>query len=240
MDGHEEIEMNQAGFAESKTSKEKYTIRNKLIAIDELTKGRSKHEAWLMPHQIWKNYATAMEMKDREPLEEGRFNYHFFKEGNYDDSVVFGGEKDGLLLGSNVDGIFIPTHFAPTSLKGGYRLIKDLVKSDIPTALFITEDLKRTIKKMDGWKTIPLPINTDFRGEKVKKYMVVNKWETLPKLAKPQIKKVASKKMEIYKWRTRHKIMEIKGNMSEFASRALEKFRGNKTNLEDFESALSN
>lgn len=132
---------------------------------------------------LYQNYATAISLRHREPLSETSFIRHFFLGGSIEEPYAYGSSRDGFLLGNDIHGIFIPTHFAPKNLTGGYRLFKDLVSSKVPTALFITDDLVDTIKKMPGWHVLPIKIKTKFREENVTKTMVVNKWQFIGQLA---------------------------------------------------------
>lgn len=167
-----------------RNKKEQPTEGYGLMGVDEFFKkmGMKYPEVYDYQGVIYDNYATAMERRNRVPLSEESFRHHFFEGGSYDEPVIFGDKNNGCILGCKIKGVFVPSHFAPTSFMGGGRLIRNLLKSDIPTALFITEDLKKTIMKMKGWKALPVNIKTEFRGEEVNKVMVVNKWEAVSKL----------------------------------------------------------
>ncbi len=115
---------------------------------------------------LWEWYRDAMIRRkgsngdQRTPLEFKRFAYHFFGDYSSQNSLMYGNEVDGFLLGGTFDTFFHVSHFAPKSLKGGYRLLKQLGNdSEISTILTITEDLIETLKKLENWKysTIPLP-----------------------------------------------------------------------------------
>jgi len=179
------------------------TSINKFIDVDNIFEDMGQEEAFDLRNKIYENYAKAMRMRNREPLEASRFEGHFFMGGNYEKSLAFGSPKDGYLLGSDINGIFIPTHFAPSGLREGYRLIKGLVDSDRPTALFITQDLVDTVQKMKGWKVLPFKIKTDFRGEDVEKTLVVNQWATLKKLAAYHIGNIMRGKISEMGWKIR-------------------------------------
>ena len=164
---------------------------------------KEQDEAWLEHHRlvniqeeiapseelreaVYYAYAKAISRRNREPLPEGRFNYHFFEGGNRGDSVAFGDEKRGYLLGVRDDelGIFTPTHFAPFSMRGGYDLLQELGESDsIPSILAITDDLERTLEKMPCWHSVDLPteIVAGFHtGELLKKRLMYNEYFTTP------------------------------------------------------------
>jgi hypothetical protein len=103
-------------------------------------------------------YCAAMTRRnnaDGEPraaLEYDRFYNHFFNNESTQESLMYGNIDDGYLLGSTFDNFFHVSHFAPKTLKGGYRLLKNLGEdTKVPTILTITEYLIQTIKKMEGW-----------------------------------------------------------------------------------------
>ena len=137
--------------------------------------------------------------------------------------MAYGSQEDGYLLGSNINGVFIPTHFAPFGLKRGVRLIKDLVDSDTPTALFVTEDLADTVKKINGWKVFPKKFNTQFRGDDVKKTLVVSKWSALTRLAVHQAREVSG---------------ELRWRMNEVAENTRRQLRRNRANANRIENEL--
>lgn len=98
---------------------------------------------------VYSWYAKAMLRRDREPLSENSFNYHFFESGSLEETVAFGENNKGYLLGFKKHKVFTPTHFAPKTIRGGYELFKALGESeDIPAVLAITEDLAETLEKM--------------------------------------------------------------------------------------------
>ena len=87
--------------------------------------------------------------RDRVPLEYKRFIGHFFEGGSADISYLYGDEEGGYILGVLKQGVFIPTHFAPKILRGGFRLIDQLgYDYGTPTIMATTLDLMKTIIKM--------------------------------------------------------------------------------------------
>lgn len=72
-----------------------------------------------MIDDIYQWYATAMQRRDREPLEKNRFISHFFKGFSTDPTYLYGDYTSGYLLGIFKNDIFIPTHFAPKTMRGG-------------------------------------------------------------------------------------------------------------------------
>lgn len=147
-------------------------------------------------HDIYTNYASAMRMRNREPLEEERFYLHFFEGGSHEKTMMYGDKDDGYLLGYFLDdSVFVPTHFAPSGLRAGYRLIKKLMDSRIPTALFIPDDLVKTIRKLPRWKVTPIKFKQNFRGDNIDKQMVINNWKAIPILANFYLKQTGREKV---------------------------------------------
>jgi len=125
--------------------------------------------------QIHNWYENAMSRRNRESLGYGRFRYHFFEGGSYDLTYMFGDKKRGFLLGYVKYGVFIPTHFAPKSIRTGYELMKELGGNNkIPVVMSITPDLVQTISKMPEWHTTDLNFLSNFQEEQVKKIIVYN------------------------------------------------------------------
>ena len=181
---------------ESQTS-----IQNGFVDIETMFEGMTQNEKCQVQDKIYEDYVNAMRMRNREPLEEQRFYGHFFDGGNFEQSITFGSIKDGYLLGSDVNGVFVPTHFAPSGLRQGYRLIKELMSADRPTALFITQDLVDTIQKMKGWKILPFRIKTYFRSDVIEKILVVSQWSALRKLASHHLVSIVKDKLSGMEWR---------------------------------------
>lgn len=127
------------------------------------------------PNEIYQNYKNAIERRGREPLDEDRFIYHFFEGGSFDHSFYFGNKDLGYLLGYEKSNIFIPTHFAPKSIRSGYSLIKLLGESEVqPAVLFVTTDLINTISKIDSWKVLNMELPGEFRGYQEDKKLAYN------------------------------------------------------------------
>ncbi len=114
-----------------------------------------------------------MERRGREPLEEESFMNHFF-DFPYEQTIMYGDDTKGYLLGGISENIYFPSHFAPKTLRQGYSLLKDLGKGDFDSVLFITEDLATTLAKMGEWKIEDFEIPMEFRGEVVKKKVAHN------------------------------------------------------------------
>lgn len=140
------------------------------MSMSDFLKGRSSQELRV----IYAWYRDAMVRRDREPLDEDSFFNVFFEFP--DGSVsIFGTQDQGYLIGNMRAGVFMPSHFAPKTLRKGYELLKDLGKSNLQTLLFITDDLATTIEKMPEWRIEPYKIPSVFRGEFVQKSIAHNR-----------------------------------------------------------------
>ena len=125
---------------------------------------------------IYSWYEAAIERRGREALSRERFTYHFFEHGSTDPTYAFGNREKGFLLGVVKHGVFIPTHFAPKTLRGGYELVQELGEGhDIPAVMSVTEDLKDTIVKMPAWSHFDTSFLSSLRNEAVEKTIVYNK-----------------------------------------------------------------
>lgn len=222
--------MNDTEVAESEvqTVLERAKGKNSLFDVATMFDGMEDRDRWYLQDDMYRWYSDAIQRRDREPLPEDSFRSHFFEGRNYNRSVAFGSPKDGFLLGSDINDVFVPTHFAPATLRGGYRLIKDLVDADTPTALFITADLVDTVSKMDGWKVLPFKLKTKFRGEDVEKTIVINRWSALTKLAAHEIGQRAEKAID-----------NIKQKIDELGKKAQQLFsKDNHSNADDINEEL--
>lgn len=134
-------------------------------------------------------YAKAMIRRfDRTPLSLDNFIHHF-EHGSTDPTFAFGNKDDGYALGYVRHGIFIPTHFAPKTTRGGYRLMQSLGKSlEIPAVLSITEDLVDTLKKMPEWHTVDIELTSMFRDQLMDKFIVYNSHPDVERLMLELIK----------------------------------------------------
>ncbi len=124
--------------------------------------------------EIYTWYADAILRRDREPLEESRFVSHFEGE-SFEPTFAYGEREKGYLLGYLKFGVFVPTHFAPKTMRGGYELVRNLGESeDIPAVMAITEDLRDTISKMPSWKEFDMKFFAPFREYVAEKRVVYN------------------------------------------------------------------
>jgi hypothetical protein len=128
-----------------------------------------------LPDQIYKWYSAAIQRRDRQPLEEGRFIAHFFEGLSFDETFAFGNLEKGFLLGFLKYGVFTPTHFAPKTMRGGYELIKTLGESlDVPAVMSVTQDLTETISKLQAWHKVDMSFLAMFRDQLEQKDVVYN------------------------------------------------------------------
>lgn len=124
--------------------------------------------------EIHEWYASAILRRDREPLESERFVGHFGGM-SLDPTFAFGERERGYLLGYLKYGVFVPTHFAPKTMRGGYELMKRLGEStSVPAVMSITEDLKDTLSKMPSWQLLDIGFLASFREELSEKQIVYN------------------------------------------------------------------
>lgn len=159
-----------SNYKNQETSKEENPEPFTLLETKELVEQNPELE-----DLIYDWYANAMTRKDREALDKERFVYHFFEGGSTQPTVSFGNKEKGFLLGFIKNGIFVPTHFAPKTLKGGYELIKDLGGSKIlPSVMAVTPDLTDTISKIPTWHALDLGFLSTFRNKVTEKNIVYN------------------------------------------------------------------
>ena len=125
-------------------------------------------------HDVYEWYVKSIIRRDREPLEEERFISHF--EGlSFDPTYAFGDLKRGFILGYCKHGLFVPTHFAQKTMRGGYDLMKDLGESlDIPVVMSVTPDLQETLLKLDSWHVVDEELTAFFRDKLETKKIVYN------------------------------------------------------------------
>lgn len=124
-------------------------------------------------------YSMAMQRRDRKPLYRGNFEDHFFGETGFEENFIYGNPEKGYILGITKAGIFIPTHFAPKTMRGGYELIKKLGEGSIPCVMAVTPDLVDIIKKMPEWHKHDFEYMGSFRYESVKKQIVYNDYPNI-------------------------------------------------------------
>jgi hypothetical protein len=89
-------------------------------------------------------------MSRRRPdyaLEYERFGYYII---NYAGMYKY---NNSYIFGQYLNGFFVPTHFAPSGLKEGAKMINDLQKYD-NIIFVVTEDLIPMLQKA-GYKIIP-------------------------------------------------------------------------------------
>lgn len=189
--------MNLEKFWQKKSKSEiDKTIQNEIVEQDNVDDTRlGKNEFNLRKtsdilsgvdsDEIYSWYADAIARRDREPLNKESFHRHFFEEGSFDETFAYGDKEKGFLLGYHKYDIFIPTHFAPKTLRGGYELFHSLGSSkNIASVIAITEDLSETLKKMPAWNRLELneEIFNNFRGQLLKKDIFYNSQEDTEKL----------------------------------------------------------
>lgn len=129
-------------------------------------------------------YHDAMLRRGRDPLDRDRFLYHFFDGGSSEATYGYGEREDGYLMGVAKYGVFVPTHFAPRTLRSGYELISRLGDDgETPALMVITPDLVDTITKLPSWKFADLSFLSQFRDDSVTKEVVYNSHPNVERLA---------------------------------------------------------
>lgn len=116
---------------------------------------------------IWQQYKNAMER--RRPgsvLSLDRFVNHLLN-----NSYIFQ-YNDSYILGQFYRGLFVPSHFAPKNIREGYEALKELKQYD-NVAFAVTKDLEPMLKKL-GYRSLPLSITRQFRGDDVEKSLLVS------------------------------------------------------------------
>lgn len=169
-DTAKQIQEGIADFEEEKQRKEKgFEIPKELISTEDLIKREG-----ITLEEIYEWYEKAISRRDREPLEIDRFVSHF--EGmSFEPTFAYGEKERGYLLGFYKYGVFIPTHFAPKTIRTGYELIDQLGEStEVPALMAVTEDLENTLSKMPSWMTIDTSFLSSFRDGMVEKKIVYN------------------------------------------------------------------
>lgn len=137
---------------------------------------------------IYENYRKAMN-KRRAGSELALENFYVYVTST---KTVFYKYKNSYVFGVVENGYFIPTHFAPAGLKEGIDLIKEL-KNFKNIVFVVTEDLKDMLVRL-GFKCAPFTVLKSFRGQDVKKFVVVSDYfYTIINMLKSQLKDVTEK-----------------------------------------------
>lgn len=119
---------------------------------------------------VYQWYANAMRRRrpDSELSYESFVNhFHYNDYGN--SCFIFGNYKLGFILGHTANGFYIPSHFAPRTMKGGLKLLSLLAKHNI--VLAITDDLSKTLEKTNYYHFTDIIIPSYFRGTLTNKYI---------------------------------------------------------------------
>lgn len=92
-----------------------------------------------------------------------------------EDVIAFGDCVSGYIYGRIVENVFVPSHFAPKTIRGGVRIIESLAKqSSYPVAAFVPDDLGAMFYKTGKYFTVSLNFPTFFRNEIVIKKVWTN------------------------------------------------------------------
>lgn len=130
-------------------------------------------------NNVYKNYKNSLERKRPDTaLEFDRF-YDYISRDDIK-SFKFG---DSYVFGSYVNGIFFPSHFSPTSLKEGMKIIEQLQKYRV--VLFVPDDLSKQAEKL-GFIKIASNIPATFRDNLIFKNLLVSNRNLIPELKRIQ------------------------------------------------------
>jgi hypothetical protein len=116
----------------------------------------------------WSNYRDAMSRRRPESVlskyrwvRHGLFNAHVYESSH---GIIFYNEYD--------NGIKIPSHFAPRSLRSGVLMMKELLESG-EWILLIPEDLMVMARKV-GFTVLPWTLPQEFNGETIDKHICIS------------------------------------------------------------------
>lgn len=123
---------------------------------------------------IYQWYKDAIVRRGRNARSEEKFIERYFGEKS-GDQFAYGDASRGFILGQKIQGVFVPRHFAPKTMRGAYTLLKELGESQtVPTLLFIVDDLEETIAKMPSWKSTGTTVAMPYQGQSIEKKVVYN------------------------------------------------------------------
>jgi hypothetical protein len=128
-------------------------------------------------YDIWNQYANAMAKRRPDsvlPIE--RFEYYIM---NYAGMFKY---KDSYIFGRKINDFFIPSHFAPKSMKEGVEMLKDLKKYD-NIIFVVTEDLASMLKKL-GYKQLPHTVKKNFNNVLTDKKILISSFKHIQRLVK--------------------------------------------------------
>lgn len=132
-----------------------------------------KPETSGLSHKIFDQYANAMNRK-RSYLYYGLLD-------RLNDAPYGFREGESFLFGYPDKKIFVPSHFAPSTLKEGVSLIKKVGNSNTPVIFSVTPDLEKMLQKTGLFTKLGEHPNT-FAGEVVNKSIMANKITSLEDL----------------------------------------------------------
>lgn len=133
---------------------------------------KSKLEKSGLRH-VYQWYSNAMcKRRPGSQLSYENFVSHFVYNFNEYDMFIFGNYKLGFILGHKANGYYVPSHFAPRTMRGGIKLLELFAKQNV--ILAITEDLSKTLEKMSCYHFTDIIIPSYFRGNLTFKYIWVS------------------------------------------------------------------
>lgn len=124
-------------------------------------------------NKIWNNYVSSMDRRRHD------YFYGGMNIGNYPDNVYIDMEANApsAIFGFENNGIFTASHFAPSDLKSGYRMLSNLVNEPRPVLFSVPDDLASQLSKL-GYTKVGEGVQP-FGSELVKKNYLINNGFTL-------------------------------------------------------------
>ena len=123
---------------------------------------------------IWSQYAKSMSRKRKNSV----LPFENFNNYLNNDSIYYFKYNDNYIIGQYYNGFFKPSHFAPSSIRGGVDVIKEIIKYD--NIIFaVTDDLSDMLIKMDLYSDPNGTIPMIFREMLVQKHIITTNMDVL-------------------------------------------------------------
>lgn len=149
--------------------------RDAFYDLNDLQREQYYQQNAAIKQQIQKQYENAMSRRRSyvyprvgEAVDNGSIAY---KSPNSDTFIISAPQYS-----ISTNELFHPTHFAPTSLREGYKAVENLSKSKQPTMFTVTDDLSPMLQKLGFYKVGEIP--QTFGDQIVMKDIMLNKATT--------------------------------------------------------------
>lgn len=127
--------------------------------------------------KIWVQYAKSMSRR----REDSVLPFENFNNYLRNDNVYYFTYNDNFIIGQYYNGFFKPSHFAPSSIRGGVDVIKEIIKYD--NIIFaVTNDLSDMLIKMDLYSDPNGTIPMVFREMLVQKNIITTNIDVLAEI----------------------------------------------------------